>query len=69
MIGVSMRIHLDLEACLGYANCVMEAPEAFDLDEETNKAVVLVDNPDEAQFESVRAAVRSCPASALWLEE
>ncbi|WP_202863029.1 ferredoxin [Ornithinimicrobium murale] len=63
-----MRIHLNLEECLGYGNCVVEAPDLFDLDEDTNKAIVLIENPDDGQLEEARAAVRSCPAAALRLE-
>ncbi len=38
-----MRIELDLVKCQGYANCVIEAPELFDLDEVTNRALLLLD--------------------------
>lgn len=64
-----MKIELDAEACLGYANCVVEAPEVFDLDEASNTAVVLIENPGAEFVEAARAAVRSCPASALRLTE
>ncbi|MFG1955214.1 ferredoxin [Micromonospora sp. NPDC048830] len=64
-----MKIHLDVEECLGYANCVMEAPELFDLDARTNKAVVLNDAPGQEQRESAERAVRVCPAAALRIAE
>lgn len=62
-----MRIELDLDLCLGYGNCVVEAPEHFELDEDTGKAVVLIESPDESDRAVVEAAVRSCPAVALRL--
>lgn len=64
-----MRIELDLDACLGYGNCVVEAPEHFDMDDDSNKAVVLVEDPSPQDRTVVEAAVRSCPAAALRLVE
>jgi ferredoxin len=54
---------------LGYGNCIAEAPEHFDLDEEANVAIILIENPDEQDRAVVEAAVRSCPAVALRLAE
>jgi ferredoxin len=64
-----MRIELDASLCLGYGNCIAEAPEHFDLDEDTNLAIVLIENPDEQDRAAVEAAIRSCPAVALKLAE
>ncbi|RLV54557.1 ferredoxin [Aeromicrobium phragmitis] len=64
-----MRIHLDLDLCLGYGNCVIEAPEYFELDDDSGKAIVLIENPAETDRSVVEAAVRSCPAVALRLED
>jgi ferredoxin len=64
-----VKIILDQEACMGYANCVIEAPELFDIDEETDKALVLVETPEGELQEAAREAVRVCPAVALRLEE
>lgn len=62
-----MRIELDLDSCLGYGNCVVEAPELFDFDEDRNVAVVLVEQPSDDQLEDARRAVQVCPAAALRL--
>jgi ferredoxin len=64
-----MRIELDTTLCLGYGNCIAEAPEHFDLDEEANVAIILIENPGEQDRAVVEAAVRSCPAVALRLAE
>jgi len=53
---------------MGYANCVIEAPDLFDIDEDTDKAVVLVETPEGDQVTAAREAVRVCPAVALRLE-
>lgn len=62
-----MKIELDLDSCLGYGNCVVEAPDLFDLDEDRNIAVVLVERPSDEQVEDARRAVQACPAAALRL--
>ena len=60
-----MRVEVDLETCQGYANCVAEAPDVFDLDENTNKAVVLVETvPEDLEQDALRA-VDNCPVGAL----
>jgi ferredoxin len=64
-----MRIVLDEEECLGYANCVVEAPELFDIDEGTGKAVILVEPVPEDAADAAGAAVKMCPARALTLED
>lgn len=64
-----MRIELDASLCLGYGNCIAEAPEHFDLDEDTNLAIILIENPHEQDRGVVEAAVRSCPAVALRIVE
>lgn len=66
---MTMRIKLDEDLCMGYANCVVKAPELFDIDEQTDKAIVLVPEPSADQLPAAEAAVRACPALALRLEE
>lgn len=62
------RIHVDFTKCQGYANCVVSAPEVFDLDD-NGKVDVLRATVDDAALTEVREAVRSCPAAALTLKE
>lgn len=64
-----MRLELNVRKCQGYANCIVEAPELFDLDEVTSKATLLVEEPTAEQLESARRAELSCPASAISLHE
>jgi ferredoxin len=65
---VSFRVVLDLETCQGYANCVMAAPEVFDIDEKTGLAILLQEQPDDAQRDAVEEAVRQCPTESISLE-
>ena len=61
-------VKADLDLCQGYANCVVGADDYFDIDDEG--VVVLlkteVEDPDRARVEE---AARSCPVSALVVEE
>lgn len=63
-----MRVAADLDACQGYLNCLTEAPDLFDVDDD-GKVVVLDVEPPESQRVRAQAAVRACPARALTLTE
>lgn len=60
-----MKVELDLAKCQGYANCVVEAPEIFDIDEDNGKAIILMEEIPESAHEEARRAVASCPVAAL----
>lgn len=60
-----MQITIDLEACQGYACCMMAAPELFDLDETVGKAFVTDLAPADALREAAEKAARGCPAHAI----
>ena len=62
-----MHLIVDATLCQAYGNCLIAAPELFDLDEETNVAVVLQD-PTEELRSAADQAVRSCPVQAITLE-
>ena len=62
-----MKIVVDLSSCMGYANCVAEAPEVFALGK--NGLVVLLDeSPPPSQHAAVLKAVADCPTDALATE-
>lgn len=64
-----MKILLDQSVCREYANCVIESPDVFDLDDVTGKVVALVDELDSGLEAEVRAAAASCPVHAITLVE
>jgi ferredoxin len=64
-----LKLTVDLDGCMGYACCMMEAPTLFDVDDETGKAVLLVENPTDEQRAEAEAGVRSCPANVISLED
>ncbi|MGK2931870.1 MAG: ferredoxin [Solirubrobacterales bacterium] len=61
-------IRADLDTCLGYANCVAGADDYFDVDDDGVVVLLRVDVPDSNRTR-VEEAVRSCPVSALRIEE
>jgi ferredoxin len=61
-------LKVDLDACQGYANCVVAASDAYDLDDD-GKVILLLETIPPEERERVEVAARSCPAGALWLED
>ncbi len=59
------KIVIDRDLCIGAANCMAIAPEAFQLDSE-NKAVIS-GTWDEATDEILRQAAAVCPTKAIML--
>jgi ferredoxin len=59
-----MRIEVDFARCEGNGQCVIDAPDVFDLDDEDNLIVFTYEPPRE-HWAQVEAAVRSCPKRAL----
>ena len=62
-----MRIVVDLNRCLGYAQCVPLAPEVLKLS--GDEAIMYNPNPDDSQRIAVLRAVASCPVQAIKLEQ
>ncbi|HKC30009.1 MAG TPA: ferredoxin [Jatrophihabitans sp.] len=61
-------VKADAGLCQGYANCVMDAGEVFDLDDE-GLVVVLRPVISEDERSEVEQAVVNCPVAALALVE
>lgn len=61
-------VRADLGACQGYANCVMAADDVFDIDDD-GVVVLLRTVLDESERARVSEAARSCPVSAVWVED
>lgn len=61
-------IRADLTLCQGFANCVLEAPDLFDLGDE-GFVVVLKATITEVERGLAEAAARSCPVSALRVDD
>lgn len=57
-----LRLQIDRDLCVGFADCVGEAPEAFQLDE--GGTVVFV-NPESVERERLVRAADLCPVDAI----
>lgn len=63
-----MKILVDRDLCDGHGMCEAMAHEYFELDDD-DVLTVLNENPPEADRDKVYAAVQSCPALALSLQD
>ena len=61
-----MRIVVDLNRCLGYAQCVPLAPEVLKLS--GDETLTYDPNPDDTQRVRVLRAAASCPVQAIIVE-
>lgn len=64
-----MRLVLDRDLCQAYGNCMLAAPEVFELTESDPVVRILQSEPDESLRAEVENAVASCPVQALSLIE
>lgn len=62
-----MRIVVDLNRCLGYAQCAFLAPAAFKLHGE--EALMYDPNPDDTMRQKVLRAAAACPVQAIKVED
>ena len=63
-----MKIDIDFDMCDGHGECVIAAPEVFDLNEDGDTVVLLDENPDEGLRPKVAAAVKLCPLAVIKIE-
>lgn len=62
-----MRVMIDKDKCIASGQCVLASPEAFAQDED-GLVVILQERPSAELHDSVRAAVRACPAAVISTE-
>lgn len=60
-----MRVSVDPNLCQAYANCVTVAPDVFELDDESEIAVVRLPEPPAELHDAVEQAVALCPTRAI----
>lgn len=60
-----LHIEIDLDLCNGYGNCVIAAPDVFDLDPETNLAVLRTPRVSPERRAAVEEAAMDCPVQAI----
>lgn len=57
-----LRVRIDRTLCVGFGECVTEAPEAFALD---GQDIVVFLDPEHADRERLLRACDACPVDAL----
>jgi ferredoxin len=62
-----MRVTVDRTLCEIHAQCVFEAPDVFELDEDDE--LVHDAHPDERHRAAIERAVISCPVAAIRIVE
>jgi ferredoxin len=64
-----MKVIVDLDVCQAHGDCVVAAPEIFDLGEEDDVVTVILPEPGEELRAKAERAVQDCPVTAIRLEE
>jgi ferredoxin len=57
-----LRIAIDRELCVGFGDCVTEAPEGFKLDDDTIATFVA---PEAVERDRLLRACEACPVDAI----
>ena len=60
------RIVIDRDLCVGFGDCVTEAPDAFDLDDD---GVAILTNPEDVSWSRFLDACATCPVDAITVYE
>ena len=61
-----MRLSADRDDCIASGNCVMISAALFDQDDD-GVVVLLAEDVPESEQDRAREAVKTCPASVLYL--
>jgi ferredoxin len=64
-----MKVVVDFDACAAHGDCVVVAPEIFDLGEDDEVVTVLDPEPAEDLRPRLQSAVDACPMAAIQIED
>jgi ferredoxin len=64
-----MKIIRDANRCELHGECVMAAPDVFEIEDDKKVVTVLNPQPGEEHRDAVEQAVLMCPTSALRVED
>ena len=61
-----MTVTIDRLLCVGFGDCIDEAPEAFELDDED---IAILTSPEAVEREQLLRACESCPVDAIMVTD
>jgi ferredoxin len=64
-----MKVIRDANRCELHGECVMAAPEVFEIEDDKDVVTVINPEPSEELRSAVERAVINCPTSALSVED
>jgi ferredoxin len=64
-----VKVDIEQDKCIGAGQCVLNAPDVFDQDDDTGIAFLIEDAPGPELQASARLAMQICPAAAIHLRE
>jgi len=64
---MTRRVFIDEEECIGCGTCQELCPDVFELDDDTQKARVIM--PEGGPEELIEEAMESCPVSCIHWED
>ena len=62
-----MRIDVDMSVCESNAQCVLSAPDLFELDDDDE--LHWTEEPDEGWADAARKAAQACPVQAIRVQD
>ena len=65
--GSPITVKVNRESCRGYGNCLLAAPEVFDLDDD-GLVVLLQEQVGEDALGAVQRAIYDCPTDSIVIE-
>jgi ferredoxin len=60
------RVYIDEDECIGCGSCEEICPEVFELDEDTQKALVI--QPEDGPEDLIDEAIEACPVDCIYWE-
>jgi ferredoxin len=64
-----MKVIVDLDVCSAHGDCVVVAPEIFDLGEDDDVVTVINPEPGDELRAKAERAEQDCPVTAIRIED
>ena len=64
-----MKVIVDLDVCEAHGDCVLAAPEIFDLGDDDDVVTVVQAEPPEDLRQKADLAAANCPVAAITIED